>query len=104
MAVSTSDGFRLARDPTDLVRALSRDYLGVARWEWDFTIVEKRLASIFLPLGIPYVDLQRRFAGRMRVSGRLCHFPADSHWNETGHAWAAEALEPEVERLLRKRP
>jgi hypothetical protein len=26
------------------------------------------------------------------------------HWNETGHAWAAEALEPEVERLLPKRP
>ncbi|MFI5119795.1 MAG: hypothetical protein ACHQM4_05245 [Thermoanaerobaculia bacterium] len=104
LAVSTSDDFRLARGPEELVRALSRDYEGVAQWRWDFNLFEKRLASVLLPLGIPYVDLQNRFAARMRASGQLCHFPSDGHWNETGHAWAAEALEPEVERLLPKRP
>jgi hypothetical protein len=100
LAVSTSDGFRLARGPKELVRALSRDYEEAARWDWDFTLFEKRLASILLPLGVPYVDLQDRLAARMRASGQLCHFPADGHWNETGHEWVAEALEPEVERLL----
>lgn len=104
LAVSTSDDFRLARGPKELVGALSRDYEETARWEWDFTLFEKRMASVLSPLGIPYVDLQDRFAARMRASGRLCHFPSDAHWNETGHAWAAEALEPEVERLLAKRP
>ncbi len=104
LAVSTSDDFRLAREPKELVRALSRDYDEAARWEWDFTLFEKRLASVLSPLGIPYVDLQDRFAARMRVSSQLCHFLADGHWNETGHAWAAEALAPEVERLLPKRP
>jgi hypothetical protein len=104
LAVSTSDDFRLARGSKELVRALSRDYEEAARWDWDFTLFEKRLASILSPLGIPYVNLQDRFAARMRASGRLCHFPADGHWNETGHEWAAEELEPEVERLLPKRP
>lgn len=104
LAVSTSDDFRLARGPKELVHALSRDYEEAARWDWDFTLFEKRLAAILSPLGIPYVDLQNRLAARMRASGRLCHFPSDGHWNETGHAWAAEALEPEVERLLPKRP
>jgi len=104
LVVSTSDDFRLARGPKELVRALSRDYEEAALWEWDFTLFEKRLASILLPLGIPYVDLQGRLAARMRASGQLCHFPSDGHWNETGHAWAAEALEPEVERLLRSAP
>lgn len=100
LAVSTSDAFRQARGSKELVHALSRDYAETTRWEWDFTLFEKRLASVLLPLGIPYVDLQDRFAARMRASGRLCHFPADGHWNETGHEWAAEALEPEIERLL----
>lgn len=86
------------------MRALARDYEEATRWEWDFTLFERRLASVLLPLGIPYVDLQDHFAARMRASGRLCHFPSDGHWNETGHAWAAEVLEPEVGRLLPKRP
>lgn len=104
LAVSTSDDFRLARGSKELVRALARDYEEATRWEWDFTLFERRLASVLLPLGIPYVDLQDRFAARMRAGGRLCHFPSDGHWNETGHAWAAEVLEPEVGRLLPKRP
>ena len=100
LVTSTSDAFRLHRDAKVLRRQLARDYPEAARWHWDFGRFEARLGSILSSLEIPYVDLERRLAARMRSAGRICHFPADGHWNEEGHAWAAEELEPRVSELL----
>jgi len=100
LVVSTSDAFRLQRSPETLRRQLERDYPEAARLHWDFDRFEGRLGAILSPLEVPYLELESRLAERMRRTGRICHFPADGHWNGLGHAWAAEALEPVVAALL----
>jgi hypothetical protein len=46
----------------------------------------------FAKEGVPLVDLDARFRDRARAEGRLPSAHGDPHWNETGHAWVAEAL------------
>jgi hypothetical protein len=43
--------------------------------------------------GIPFVDLQPRFAAAWRQAGGRFDFPSDNHWNRRGHAIAAAAIE-----------
>ncbi len=55
-----------------------------------FPYVEN-LASVARDLDVPFIDLTGTFQERA-ASGQRYDFPCDPHWNEVGHAWAAEAL------------
>jgi lysophospholipase L1-like esterase len=42
--------------------------------------------------GVPVIDLLPAFRARTAADPRLLYIPADGHWNEAGHALAAETL------------
>lgn len=50
----------------------------------------KRLTSILVDLGISFLDLSPGFAARGVREDAIFNF--DSHWNRTGHRWAAELI------------
>ena len=44
------------------------------------------------PHGYTVIDMQPRFIEHYRATGERFEYPDDGHWNETGHAVAAEAV------------
>jgi hypothetical protein len=46
------------------------------------------------------IDLDSMERERSRLEQRDPAWETDAHWNETGHAWAAEILYAELEPLL----
>jgi 23S rRNA C2498 (ribose-2'-O)-methylase RlmM len=51
--------------------------------------------------GVEVLDLDPPFRERARREQRYPAWEIDLHWNETGHAWVAEALYARSEPLLR---
>jgi hypothetical protein len=79
------------RDGTPLLAAIvsgdartepSRRYLRMKSW----------VADTFAAQGVPVVDFDALFRERARAEHRFPSWESDLHWNETGHAWAAETL------------
>jgi hypothetical protein len=65
-------------------------YLGLVGW------AKQRFARE----GIETLDLDTRFRERAAAEARLPSFGDDPHWNQVGHAWAAEALYAQLAPLL----
>ncbi len=99
LVVSTSMALRM-QGAESLRASLERDYPEARRRRWDFDSFEKRLGPIVRDAGVPWIDLQARLAARMRREGVNPHFPSDTHWNETGHRWAADEIAPEIAAAL----
>jgi hypothetical protein len=70
--------------------APSRRYLRMTSW----------VAHTFAALGVDVLDFDTLFRERARLEGRFPSWEIDRHWNETGHAWAAEALYAKIAPLL----
>lgn len=68
----------------------SRGYLRTSRW----------VAAGFARVGVDTVDLDPLFRERSRAEHRYPSWETDLHWNETGHAWASEALYARIGPLL----
>jgi lysophospholipase L1-like esterase len=60
----------------------SRSYVRLKEW----------VAATFAREGIATLDLDDAFRARARAERRYPSWEDDLHWNETGHAWAAEAI------------
>jgi hypothetical protein len=58
------------------------------------------VADTFAREGVDNVDLDALFRERARREQRRPHWETDAHWNETGHAWVADALYERLEPLL----
>ncbi|MBX3178033.1 MAG: SGNH/GDSL hydrolase family protein [Candidatus Hydrogenedentes bacterium] len=58
----------------------------------DFERPHKRLAAICEEAGIPFLDLLPDFLAQSESGTVLYHQFEDSHWNEAGHALAAERV------------
>jgi hypothetical protein len=90
--VVTRDGRRLVAvivsGEVDAPRGDS--FLGLVGWA----------EAAFAKEGVPVVDLDTRFRERARVEGIRPAWEGDPHWNETGHAWVAEALHAELAPIL----
>ena len=99
LVASTSMAVRM-QGAESLRTALERDYPEAKRRRWDFARFEKRLGPILADAHVPWVDLQARFGARMRVEGIDPHYASDTHWNATGHRWAAEEIAPAVAAAL----
>ncbi len=54
---------------------------------------ERILSAMANHLRIPYLSLLPFFSERIAKTKAPTTFPCDGHWNETGHAWAAEAID-----------
>jgi lysophospholipase L1-like esterase len=67
-----------------------RGYLALKRWVTD----------TFAREGIATLDLDALFRARAKREGRYPSWEDDLHWNETGHAWAGDALYAEIAPLL----
>jgi hypothetical protein len=67
-----------------------RGYLRMTRW----------VTETFAGAGVETVDLDALFRERSRAEHRYPSWEKDLHWNETGHAWAAETLYARLEPLL----
>lgn len=63
-----------------------------------FAYVEN-LRSVTRDAGIPFLDLTPVFKERAASTSERYDFECDPHWNEVGHAWAAEALAPFLRSL-----
>jgi hypothetical protein len=62
-----------------------------AEWLTGPTEIRRRVAAWALAADVPLLDLTPAFREATRA-GRVTNFALDSHWNETGHAVAAEAI------------
>ena len=58
----------------------------------DFDRPHERLAEICAGAGIPFLDLLPDFLAQTEAGAQLYHQHEDSHWNEAGHALAAERV------------
>ena len=93
------DGFqrRVAADGASLwLLLVSSEKFGLGDASDPFRVIVEDLAEA---RGIPVVSM-RDYLVRQSRNPREGNFPLDSHWNSTGHQWAAETL---LERL-RQRP
>jgi hypothetical protein len=77
------DGMRPELYSRAALRAAEASYFGRMRRE---------LASRARARGYEVIDLQPRFVERWRAEGRRFDVAGDGHWNELGHALAAEAI------------
>ncbi len=59
------------------------------------------LEPITARLGIPYLDLTEALIAKEKESGKRHHWVDDGHYNEIGHAAAAEAMAAWVEGIWR---
>jgi lysophospholipase L1-like esterase len=75
----------------NLFRPSNRAYERMTSW----------VAEVFARHGVDNVALDPLFRERARREGRMPHWETDAHWNETGHAWVAEALYARLRPLLR---
>lgn len=88
LMISLAEGFRTH---PDLLAALGPAYAVPGRFDFDGP--ERRLAEITASKDIPYLALLPAFRERARRDpDARTVFSCDGHWNETGHAWAAEVL------------
>jgi hypothetical protein len=60
----------------------NRGYVALKRW----------VTETFAREGVATLDLDDAFRARARAEQRYPSWEDDLHWNETGHAWAAEAI------------
>lgn len=75
---------------TPAYRSLVRDRF--PEMDLDFERPHRRLATICEDAGIPFLDLLPEFLARSESGAVLYHLHEDSHWNEAGHALAAERV------------
>lgn len=96
IVVSLTDVLRMAASDDEVRRNLERSYPDARYVTWRFDKPEIRLGRFLAGEGVPYLNLQDRFREQFRESRLPYHFPSDGHWNERGHAMAAEQLAPVV--------
>ncbi len=64
----------------------------IKKFSFDFDKPERYLQDISSRQQFPYLALLPAFRARAASTSQEFAFPCDGHWNETGHAWAADAM------------
>lgn len=85
--VSLTEGFRVH---PELFAAMSPQYKNPM--QYDFEKPERILGDIAARNNISYLPLLPAFRERLTRENSMTIWQCDGHWNETGHAWAADAL------------
>lgn len=85
LLISLTEGFRVHQDLA--LRGAFED-----KSKFDFDRPEKLLGEIAKRNSFSYFPLLPYFRQKAAQTGEMSIFPCDGHWNETGHAWAADAI------------
>lgn len=78
-------------DPELFMAQLKRAGKDVSKYDLDAP--NRRLMAMLEELNVPYIDLTPGFKGRLRENpASKLYFTIDRHWNQAGHALAAQLL------------
>lgn len=87
LLISLAEGFRVHDTLFDMLGERYKDQTA-----FDYEKPERLLADIAERSGFMYFPLLPYFKEKAVTEHEISVWPCDSHWNETGHRWAAEAI------------
>jgi|GEM_PF-1165624 len=79
-------------DTQKFLKEVEKSEPGYGKIRWDFKRPGRIVKEFSEKHRISYVDLNPYLANYEQETGQRTHYPSDGHWNQNGHAVAAEVI------------